>query len=78
MANVANTINTGPTSKNVHSGGKKFDGMRVRESGMKKLTNTMNAEKSLIMGMRVGEKLNLNSNVEGVIKSFKGGVKKAK
>lgn len=68
---------TGPMAKGTHSGGKKFDGMSYKGGHPKPLTNTMDAEHRMITSMKIGAKLNLNSNVEGVIKSFKGGAKRS-
>ena len=55
MANVANTKNTGPTSKEVVSGGKKFP---LKQSGsgggkMKSLSNTSGEAQRAIMGLKV-------------------------
>lgn len=53
MANVANTKNTGPASKNMISGGKKFplNGSVQRGNGMS-LTNSSTGVQKTIMGMK--------------------------
>lgn len=55
MANVANTKSTGPTAKNMVSGGKKFP-LKDREPlshKMKSLGNTSGEAHSAIMGLRM-------------------------
>lgn len=71
MANVAGSAATGPVSKDVVSGGKKFPlKKQAQTGGSYNLSNSSEDARRTIMGMRV-QSTGFNSGVEAAFKGQK-------